>query len=52
MGALDTLFSELVDYAWGMPLIVVLLGGGFALLALSRFLPFLGLWHAIDILRG
>ncbi len=52
MGALDTLFSELVDYAWGMPLIVVLLGGGFALLALSRFLPFLGLRHAIDILRG
>jgi alanine or glycine:cation symporter, AGCS family len=52
MGALDTLFSELVDYAWGMPLIVVLLGGGFVLLALSRFLPFLGLRHAIDILRG
>jgi len=52
MDALNKLFAVLVDYAWGMPLVVVLLGGGFVLLAVSRFLPFLGLRHAVDILRG
>ncbi len=52
MAALDQLFKELVKYAWGMPLVVVLLGGGFLLLAVSRFLPFMGLRHAVDILRG
>jgi AGCS family alanine or glycine:cation symporter len=52
MQALEKLFATLVDYAWGPPLIVVLLGGGFVLLAGSRLLPFTGLVHAIDILRG
>ena len=52
MDALNNLFATLVDYAWGTPLIAVLLVGGFCLLVVSRFLPFLGLRHAIDILRG
>ncbi len=40
------------DYAWGLPLIVLLIGGGLYLLVLSRFVPFRYLGHAIQILRG
>ncbi|GAA4883435.1 sodium:alanine symporter family protein [Flaviramulus aquimarinus] len=40
------------DYAWGIPLVVLLIGGGLYLLILSRFLPFRYLNHAIQVLRG
>lgn len=48
----DTLAARAVDLAWGTPLVVLLLGGGALLLLQSRFLPFLQLKHAIDVLRG
>ena len=37
---------------WGFPLLILLIGGGFYLLILSRFLPFRYLGHAINVLRG
>ncbi|GAA4975651.1 alanine/glycine:cation symporter family protein [Algibacter aquimarinus] len=40
------------DYAWGLPLVILLIGGGLYLLILSRFLPFRFLGHAIKVLRG
>ncbi|MWW26799.1 alanine/glycine:cation symporter family protein [Algibacter lectus] len=40
------------DYAWGLPLVLLLIGGGFYLLILSRFLPFRYIGHAIQVLRG
>jgi AGCS family alanine or glycine:cation symporter len=40
------------DYAWGIPLVVLLIGGGLFLLVYSKFLPFRYLGHAIQILRG
>jgi alanine or glycine:cation symporter, AGCS family len=46
------ILSITVDYAWGMPLIVTLVGGGLFLTAYCRFLPFRGIRHAIDIVRG
>lgn len=49
---LDSLLGRAVDLAWGPPLLVLLLGGGLYLLLRSRFLPFLGLPHAIAVLRG
>lgn len=46
-------FSErFSSFAWGMPLIVLLIGGGLYLLILSRFLPFRFFGHAIQVLRG
>ncbi|OHX67238.1 alanine/glycine:cation symporter family protein [Flammeovirga pacifica] len=40
------------NYAWGTPLLILLLGGGFFFTIYSRFLPFRYFKHAIDILRG
>jgi len=50
--ALDAAMLVAVDQAWGMPLLVLLVGGGLALLLYSRLLPFFGTRHSIDILRG
>lgn len=41
-----------VGYAWGPPLLVLLVGGGMVLLIYSRFLPFFRLGQTLDILRG
>lgn len=41
-----------VGYAWGWPLIVLLVGGGSYLTVKSRLLPFVTLKHAVDIVRG
>ena len=41
-----------VDYAWGTPLLVLMLGGGALLMLYSRFLPFVGARHAIKVLGG
>jgi alanine or glycine:cation symporter, AGCS family len=40
------------DLAWGMPLLILLTGGGVYFLIYSRFLPFRYLKHAINVLRG
>src|SRR5210317_575749 len=37
---------------WGVPLLVLLLGGGIFFLIYSRLLPFKYIGHAIQILRG
>ncbi len=52
MDTLDRLLSVAVDYAWGLPLVLLLTGGGAVLLAYSRFLPFRFLGHSLAILRG
>ncbi len=52
---METIASALevaVDLAWGTPLVVLLLVGGAALLVYSRFVPFRGLAHAVEVLRG
>ena len=41
-----------VEWAWGWPLVILLVGGGTLLTLASRLLPFVGLRHAIDIVRG
>lgn len=43
------LYSE---WGWGMPLLILLVGGGILLTIYSRFLPFLYLPHAIRLLRS
>ncbi len=52
---LKTIESALIafgNYAWGTPLLVLLLGGGFFFMLYSRFLPFQYFGHAINVLRG
>ena len=46
------MLSVAVDYAWGTPLLILLVGGGFLLTLYSRLLPFMGVRHAFEILRG
>ncbi len=41
-----------VDYAWGLPLIFLLIGSGLYFTLAGRFLPFRAIGHAIAILRG
>ncbi|MEY8849189.1 alanine/glycine:cation symporter family protein [Psychroserpens sp. XS_ASV72] len=46
-------FSEkFSSLAWGMPLLLLLIGGGLYLLIRSRFVPFCFFAHAIQVLRG
>ena len=48
----DRWLAVAVDYAWGTPLLVLLVGGGLLLTLYSRMLPFVGLRHALHILQG
>ncbi len=52
METLDLIFEKFSDYAWGLPLLIILIGGGLYLLIRSRFLPFRLIGHAFQILRG
>jgi len=49
---LEQLIKHFSDYAWGLPLVILLIGGGLYLLVLSKFLPFRYIGHAIQVLRG
>ena len=49
---MEQLIKTFSDYAWGIPLVVLLIGGGLYLLLLSKFLPFRYIGHAIQVLRG
>lgn len=52
MEKLDVWIAEFASFVWGLPLLILLTGGGIYLLVLSRFLPFRYLGHAIQVLRG
>ncbi|MGB0861538.1 MAG: alanine/glycine:cation symporter family protein [Saprospiraceae bacterium] len=49
---LDEFIAAFASFVWGLPLLILLVGGGLYLLFLSKFLPFKYLAHAIQILRG
>ncbi len=52
MEKLDLFISEIASLAWGLPLLILLIGGGLYLLVRIQFLPFRYLGHAIAVLRG
>ncbi|MDT0558641.1 alanine/glycine:cation symporter family protein [Ichthyenterobacterium sp. W332] len=52
MQQLDQLLADFSSLAWGIPLLVLLIGGGLYLLICSKFLPFRFFGHAIQVLRG
>ena len=49
---LDSLISSLATALWGLPLIIILLGGGIYFSLFSRMIPLLYFQHAIHILLG
>ena len=52
MSEIESLVSNLASFLWGIPLLIVLIGGGVFLLIYSRLIQFKYFFHAIDILRG
>jgi len=49
---LSDLNAQLNNLAWGMPLVLLLIGGGTLLMFYSRLLPFTGFIHAIKLTVG
>lgn len=52
MEKFDRFIADMASIAWGLPLLIILIGGGIYLLIRIRFLPFRYLGHAISVLRG
>lgn len=52
MDTVAEFLSVFVEIAWGLPLVVLLVGGGLGLLIYARFLPLRGFPHSLRILRG
>ena len=52
MEKINQLIADFASAMWGLPLVILLVGGGLYLLFLSRFLPFRHLGHALNVLRG
>ncbi len=52
MKILESFFVSSANFVWGLPLLILLLGGGFFFMVYSRFLPFRYFKHAINVLRG
>lgn len=49
---INTLIEKFSSFVWGLPLLIILIGGGLFLLIYSKFLPFRYLGHAVQVLRG
>jgi AGCS family alanine or glycine:cation symporter len=49
---IEQALSAFSSFMWGMPLVILLVGGGLFFLIYSRFAPFKYFKHALDILRG
>ncbi len=52
MDVIEKIISDFASFIWGLPLLILLIGGGIFLLIFSRFLPFRFFGHAIQVLRG
>jgi alanine or glycine:cation symporter, AGCS family len=52
MEQLNQFIADFASFVWGLPLLILLIGGGLYLLILSKFLPFRFIGHAIQVLRG
>ena len=52
MKFIEEIISDFASFIWGLPLLILLIGGGIYLLIRSQFLPFRFFGHAIQVLRG
>ena len=52
MESFNNFWITAVDLAWGLPLVILLVSAGLYFTIAGKLLPFRGLRHSIDILRG
>jgi AGCS family alanine or glycine:cation symporter len=52
MNELASTLGEIAAFMWGLPLVILLVGGGLFFVFHSRFLPYRHLKHALDITLG
>lgn len=52
VGKINFILAEFASAVWGLPLLILLVGGGLILTIYSGFIPFRYLGHAIKVLRG
>ena len=52
MNILDQWIADFASIAWGLPLLILLVGGGLYLLLLIRALPLRYISHAVKVLKG
>ncbi|PWN07751.1 sodium/alanine symporter [Rhodohalobacter mucosus] len=52
METLEQIFVTFANYAWGTPMLVLLVGGGVIFLIFSRFMPYRNFRHGIEVLSG
>jgi len=49
---IETILAEFSSFMWGMPMVILLVGGGLYFVIYSRFAPFLYFKHALELLSG
>jgi len=47
---MDQIIEQIVNFVWGLPLVIFLFSANFYLMFCSRFLPLLGVGHAVKLL--
>jgi len=52
LGIIEDAVTGFAGWIWGVPLLILVMGGGLIFLIYSRFLPFKYLGHAVNVLRG
>jgi len=52
METIDSFIADFANFAWGLPLLILLIGGGLYLFVLSRGIVYRYMRHTIAILRG
>ncbi len=52
MGVVEDATVWFANFIWGLPLLIIVMGGGLFFMFYSRFAPFQYLRHAVNILRG
>lgn len=52
MNTIEQAVADFSNWIWGIPLLILLIGGGLFFIIHSRFAPFFYVRHAIDVLRG
>jgi AGCS family alanine or glycine:cation symporter len=49
---MELVLQKFSEYAWGLPLLILLVGGGLYFMIYAEFMPFRYLGHAVKLLRG
>ncbi len=52
MELIETAIGDFSNWIWGIPLLILVMGGGLFFMVYSRFIPFLYFKHAILVLAG